>query len=128
MIKQISVQDGRRGSRRLNFMIRAKLFAGDHPEMPGRVRDLSATGLKIELEASLDQPLKRGEAVQIELRGVGRIKGEIAWRRSGWYGIRFANAIDPEKAMRPVGQGKQTPDYVKPVVVPGRALKYVQGL
>lgn len=128
MIKQISVQDGRRGSRRLNFMIRARLFAGKQAMMPGRVRDLSATGLKIELDSPLDEPLKRGAAVQIELRAIGRVKGEIAWRRSGWYGIRFAQPIDPEKAIRPVGRGKQTPDYAKPLVVPGRSLKYVQGL
>ena len=65
----------------------------------------------------------------VELRGIGRIKGEVVWRRAHRYGVRFARAIDPQMALRPVGKGQRTPDYVKPVVVrTSRALKNLNAL
>jgi hypothetical protein len=128
MIKPIAIKDTRRGSRRQSFMIRATIADGPGVSHAGRVRDLSAEGMKIELDALPDRAMQRGEAVSVELRGIGKVKAEIVWRRSNWYGLRFARPIKPELAMRPVGKGETTPDYVKPVLVPGRALKYVEGL
>jgi hypothetical protein len=128
MIKSIAVHDTRRTSRRQNFMIRATIAAESGESHSGRVRDLSAEGVKVELDVVPEQPMKRGASVLVELRGVGRAKATVVWRRSNWYGVRFARAINPERAIRPVGTGATTPDYVKPVLLPGRALKYVEGL
>jgi len=128
MIKPIAVHDTRRASRRQNFMIRASIAAESGESHSGRVRDLSAEGVKIELDAIPETPMKRGETVFVALRGVGRVKAMVVWRRSNWYGARFARPIKPEQAIKTVGTGNRTPDYVKPVIVPGRSLKYVQGL
>jgi hypothetical protein len=128
MMKTISVGETRRAARRHNFMIRVTVSCegADHA---GRVRDLSPHGSKIELDAQPEEPLARGQAVTVELRGVGRIRGEIVWRRAHWYGVRFARTIDPQLALRPVGKGQRTPDYVKPVVVrTSRALKNLDAL
>jgi hypothetical protein len=109
-------------------MIRATIEADSGESHSGRVRDLSAEGVKVELDAVPEQPMKRGETVFVELRGVGRAKATVVWRRSNWYGVRFARPINPERAIKPVGTGKKTPDYVKPVLLPNRSLKYVEGL
>ena len=128
MIKLIAIKDTRRGSRRRSFMLRAMIADGPGASHSGRVRDLSAEGMKIELDALPDRVMQRGETVSVELRGIGKVKAEIVWRRSNWYGLRFARPIRPELAIKPVGKGDTTPDYLKPVLVPGRALKYVEGL
>ncbi|MBA2920753.1 hypothetical protein GON01_07035 [Sphingomonas sp. MAH-20] len=128
MIKAIPVQDSRRAFKRQNFMIRATIGPESGASHAGRLRDLSAEGMKIELDAVPQPPMRRGDIVYAELRGVGRVKGEVVWRRTHWYGIHFARPIRPEQAIKPVGTGETTPDYVKPVLVPGRSLKYVEGL
>jgi hypothetical protein len=128
MIKPIALEDTRRASKRHSFMIRAILSSGGSDDQSGRVRDLSAEGMKIEMEPAPDVPFKKGDPVTVQMRGVGQVKAEIAWRRAHWYGIRFARPIKPELVMKPVGTGVKTPDYVKPVLVPSRSLKYVQGL
>ena len=127
MIKPIALSETRRTARRQNFLIRATL-AGAQGDCSGRVRDLSADGLKIELDAVPEPPLRKGDTVTVQLRGIGPVQAQVVWRRSQWHGLRFARAINPEKALKPVGKGETTPDYVKPVLVPGRSLKYSQGL
>jgi hypothetical protein len=128
MIKPVALDDTRRASKRHSFMIRAILSSGAHDDQSGRVRDLSADGMKIEMEPAPEVPFKKGEAVTVQMRGVGQVKAEIAWRRANWYGVRFARPIKPELVMKPVGKGAGTPDFVKPVLVPNRSLKYVAGL
>lgn len=109
-------------------MIRALLSGDACDDQSGRVRDLSAEGMKIEMDPVPETPFKKGETVLVQMRGVGQVKAEIAWRRTNWYGVRFVRPIKPELVMKPVGKGAGTPDFVKPVLVPGRSLKYVQGL
>ncbi|MFD1610695.1 PilZ domain-containing protein [Sphingomonas tabacisoli] len=128
MLKTISVGETRRAARRQNFMIRATIGTDAGEAYSGRVRDLSAVGIKIELNAVPVEPMKRGENVTVDVRGIGAVKAEIAWRRSNWYGLKFARPIKPEKAIKPVGNGQRTPDHIKPIVVPSRSLKYVEGL
>jgi hypothetical protein len=128
MLKTISVGETRRAARRHNFMIRATISTAAGEAYQGRVRDLSAVGVKIELNAVPVEPMKRGENVTVDVRGVGPAKAEVAWRRSNWYGLKFARPIKPEQAIQPVGTGRRTPDHVKPIVVPSRSLKYVEGL
>ena len=70
-----------------------------------RVRNLSATGMMIECDA----PLAKGQRLVFDLRGVGEVHGAVAWVRSDRIGISFDSEIDPQRARKPVGQGKQEP-------------------
>jgi hypothetical protein len=70
-----------------------------------RVRNLSATGMMIECDA----PLAKGTRLAFDLRGVGEVQGAVAWIRSDRIGIAFDTEIDPQRARKPVGQGKQEP-------------------
>lgn len=65
-----------------------------------RVRNLSAGGLMIELADDIEPDTP----VEIEVRGLGRISGKIAWRAVGRAGIAFDKPVDPKKARKPVGK------------------------
>ncbi|WP_336959119.1 PilZ domain-containing protein [Sphingobium aquiterrae] len=67
-----------------------------------RVRNLSATGLMADSES----PFRVGQAVCVELRGLGRVSGTIAWTRNERIGIAFDHAIDPQQARKPVSQNR----------------------
>ncbi|AJP72001.1 PilZ domain-containing protein [Sphingomonas hengshuiensis] len=77
-----------------------------------RVRNLSPGGLMAEYAA----PVARDTPVEIEVRGVGWVKGKIAWAAEGRVGVAFDIAIDPLLARKPVGKGAHTPVYAKPIV------------
>ena len=64
-----------------------------------RVRNLSAGGLM----ADCTLPVAQGQAVEVELRNVGVVPGEIIWTRGQQIGVAFANRIDPRAARKPVG-------------------------
>jgi hypothetical protein len=77
-----------------------------------RVRNLSATGLMADCDAGLG----RGQPVIVELRGVGKILGSIAWTKDGRTGITFNQPIDPQLARKPTGEGGSKPlipDYLR---------------
>lgn len=73
-----------------------------------RVRNLSPGGLM----AELDNALAIGTAVELELRGVGRVAGQVAWQTEGRAGIAFDTAIDPMKARKSVGGGTRAATYI----------------
>ena len=87
-----------------------RLQGGSQVE-PVRVRNLSSGGLMAEYAS----PIARETAVEIEVRGVGWVRGRIAWATDGRVGIAFDNEIDPMLARKPVGKGTHTPTYVKPI-------------
>ena len=117
-----------RASERRNFFLTAAITGLVGTQVTARVRNLSAGGMMIELAEEPDEDVVRGQRVSAELRNVGKIKGEIAWCEGRRFGMRFDREIDPEAARRPVTAGEGTPDFVKPVLVPERSLKYVEGL
>lgn len=80
-----------------------------------RVRNLSAGGLMAEYA----RPVALGETLEIELRGIGRIAGRIAWATDGRIGIAFAQPIDPKLARKPVGQGGKKGEATWLHVYPG---------
>ncbi|MBS0504285.1 MAG: PilZ domain-containing protein [Proteobacteria bacterium] len=123
MIKLVPVEDKRRAAKRINFMLRATLQREGEQVLPGRVRDLSPDGMKVELDAAPLRPFALGNMVIAELRGIGRVEAQIVWRRAHWYGVRFSHPVDPERAIRPVGKGGTTPDHTKGLVVRDRVLK-----
>lgn len=82
-----------------------------------RVRNLSATGLM----ADCERAIPAGARVTFELRGIGSIKGAVAWSKDDKIGIAFDSPIDPQLARRPVssGTGSGMPDYLR-IPKPGR--------
>jgi len=80
-------------------------------EGPVRVRNLSAGGMM--MDCSLD--LARGDRIEITLRGIGIVKGRVAWREDARIGVAFDEQIDPKLARKPVGSGGgDLPHYVRP--------------
>lgn len=75
-----------------------------------RVRNLSSGGLMAEYVG----PVQSGTPVEIEVRGVGWVKGRIAWATDGRVGVAFDIEIDPMLARKPVGKGAQSTSYTKP--------------
>ncbi|MBB3911014.1 hypothetical protein GGQ81_001648 [Sphingomonas desiccabilis] len=43
-----------------------------------------------------------GAEVEIDLRGVGLVRGVVAWSTEGRVGIAFVEEIDPKAARKPV--------------------------
>lgn len=88
-----------RGRPRDSLLLTAQLLV---PSMSApvqvRVRNLSAGGLMAEYAG----PVVLNDAVEIEMRGVGRISGTIAWVTEGRVGIAFNAQIDPMLARKPV--------------------------
>lgn len=74
--------------------------AGDYARdtQPIRIRNLSSTGLMADSQVAYDQ----GAVVEVELRGIGIVAGEIVWVRDGRMGITFSETIDPKRARKPV--------------------------
>ncbi len=94
----------RRNRDSLFLLARVRIDAAEH-WTDVRVRNLSSGGLMAEIETALamDTP------VELELRGVGRVTGRVAWQAEGRTGIAFDAEIDPMKARKPVGRGAPRP-------------------
>lgn len=117
-----------RASERRNFMLMTALSSAENGKLNAKVRNLSAGGMMVELAEEPDPEVVRGQRFTAELRNIGRVKGEVAWIEGRRFGIKFDRAIDPELARKPIVAGYSTPDFIKPVLVPGRSLKYIEGL
>lgn len=78
-----------------------------------RVRNLSAGGLMAEYQ----QGMEEGAVVECDLRGVGVVRGRVAWSAAGRIGIAFDRQIDPMLARKPVGTGTR-PRMVAPKYPP----------
>ncbi len=70
-----------------------------------KVRNLSPGGLMAESPAGFS----RGELVEAEIRGIGAIKGRVAWSAGGRIGVQFDRAVDPRLARKPLSGGPQPP-------------------
>jgi hypothetical protein len=88
---------------RESMMLMATMVAASTPDEPIqlRVRNLSAGGLMGESV----RKLAKGERVELELRGIGQVLGEIAWCGGGKVGVRFDRPIDPKATRKQVGTG-----------------------
>lgn len=91
----------RNGSRD-SLLLSAQLRAGDDVDVTVRVRNLSSGGMMAEYA----EPIAQGEAVKVDVRGVGWIKGRIAWAAEGRIGIAFDREINPMAARKPVAPAK----------------------
>lgn len=66
-----------------------------------RVRNLSDGGMMGEGTMRV----KRGNRVEVELRNVGKIGGNVAWVQDQRFGISFDEEIDSARARKPAGEG-----------------------
>ena len=114
-----------RASERCSFFLAATLTTKSHGDLHARVRNLSAGGMMIERSALPDAEIEPGLRIVTELRGIGRVKGEIAWGVGNRFGVKFDRPVDPERARKPVTgtPSVSPPGFLKPVLVPDRALK-----
>lgn len=93
---------GRRSKGRDSLFLMATIRKGGEPdreEIPVRVRNLSEVGLM----ADYTDTAEPGEAVSVEVRGIGVVPGKVAWVEDRRIGITFDSAVDPMLARKPVG-------------------------
>lgn len=121
-------EESDRAFERRSFFLMSVLTTAEHGELAAKVRNLSAGGMMAEVPELPDADILAGQKITAELRNIGRVKGAVAWVEGRRFGIRFDRDIDPELARKPIGVGEGTPDYVKPVLVPNRSLRYVDSL
>lgn len=103
---------GQRNGSRDSLMLTAQFRVGDDKVTQVRVRNLSSGGLMAEYAA----PVEIRTPVEIEVRGVGWVKGRIAWATDGRVGVAFDIEIDPMLARKPVGKGTQSRQFAKPII------------
>ena len=102
-VNALSADDftGQRIGSRDSLLLTAQFrVAGDDRIAQVRVRNLSSGGLMAEYPA----PVEAKTPVEIEVRGVGWVKGRIAWATDGRVGVAFDIEIDPMLARKPVGK------------------------
>lgn len=74
-----------------------------------KVRNLSAGGMMVESDIEVSQ----GQRIVVDLRNIGPVRGQIAWVRSGRFGVAFDRSINPKLARKPVGAPAETPRYLR---------------
>lgn len=112
-----AVEGGKRSRKRDSLFLSARLSFGTETAIYDvRVRNLSAGGLMAELERMIEP----GTTVRLEMRGLGEMSGHVAWCAHGRLGISLDQQIDPARARKPVGAGKRTPQFAKPLTVAAR--------
>lgn len=93
------------------FLAATLKVAGVIEPAPVRVRNLSEGGLM----AELPQGAPVGAPVELTLRGIGPVTGEVAWCTAGRIGVAFDRPIDPKKARKPVGKVTADDEWRKPL-------------
>ena len=102
----------KRKKARDSLFLVADLMIEDRPgPIEVRVRNLSSGGLMAEYA----HPVEIGTPVEVELRGVGKVAGDVAWTAAGRIGISFDTPIDPMQARKPVSAPKTGPHKDKPI-------------
>ncbi len=76
-----------------------------------RVRNLAAGGLM----ADYSGPLEKDGTIQIELRNVGLVSGQVAWISPSQFGMSFDKEIDPQMVRRPLVTKRD--DLFRPVTL-----------
>ena len=116
-VEQQEAQQGKRTRQRDSLLLMGTIkAAGDYARetQPIRVRNLSSTGLMADSQVDYDL----GASVEVGLRGVGIITGEIVWVRDGRMGITFSETIDPKRARQPVVA--KTDEHLRKIVDIGK--------
>ena len=108
---ELDSADGKRKRKRDSLFLSATISMGDAVPLVTRVRNLSSGGMMIDApnEMAVDTPLLA------EIRGLGEIKGRIAWHTAGRAGVAFDLEIDPKLARNDVPRRvpRTTPDFLR---------------
>ena len=92
-----------RAEARDSMFLMAMMRRPHGPEVPIKVRNLSAGGMMAECPMSFS----KGEPIETDLRGIGPVTGRIAWAAGGRVGVAFDRPVDPWLARKPVAGGPQ---------------------
>lgn len=76
------------------FLLAQLTLEGSAQEFRVKVRNLSAGGMM----AEGDVPVLRGAFVSVDLRGIGQVRGSVAWVQDSRFGVAFMEEIDPKLA------------------------------
>ena len=100
---------GQRLEKRDSLFLSATVTIEDSQPFSTRVRNLSAGGMMIDVATD---PVV-GTALVAGVRGIGEIKGKIAWASPGRAGVAFAQEIDPKLARSKITPKSGLPEYLK---------------
>jgi len=104
-------EQGKRQEKRDSLFLSAEVTIDGGKPFSTRVRNLSAGGMMIDV--TRDQI--PGTPLIAELRGIGEIKGRIAWSSQGRAGVAFNEEIDPSLARHNTAakKGDLLPEFLK---------------
>ena len=85
-----------------SLFLQATIRLPDGTEFLARVRNLSTDGMMIESDAVPSV----GTVYEVEMRGIGRVSGRVAWVAEGRAGLALDSPIDPKAARKPVARKK----------------------
>jgi hypothetical protein len=84
-----------RAERTVTTLLVGKLLCVHTGERLCRVRNISATGMAVEM----DRPLGVSTWVTVELRSGERLQGTVVWSTEGRAGVAFADPVDVERIL-----------------------------
>lgn len=95
MLGSAAATEESRAAKRSRVFMRANArVRGSTLELALAIKDISSTGLRAIPEMSLSQ----GTHIEIDLKNIGWVAGQIVWvDANGVVGVRFLNIIDPER-------------------------------
>jgi len=85
-------------SDRASVLLVAEVRAAGAPAKRVVVRNISATGLMVEMETRLRQ----GDWVSVNLGNLGWTDGTVAWKVGNRFGVMFDEQIDPANVREPI--------------------------
>lgn len=87
------------------FLLAQVRVDGQENPVRVKVRNLSAGGMMAEGEVRV----MRGAHVEVDLRNIGWVDGNVAWKQGNRFGIAFAEEIDPKIVRAPVDSSADHP-------------------
>jgi hypothetical protein len=114
-------EQGQRQEKRDSLFLSATVTTEGGKPFTTRVRNLSAGGMMIDSATDL----ATGTTLVAELRGIGEVKGRIAWSSPGRAGVAFDEEIDPRLARAGTPTKHELPAFLKAPVGrrPGLAIR-----
>ena len=94
-----TADDASRLHDRASMLLIAEVRSPGAPVQTAVVRNISATGLMVEM----DEPLTRGDFVSLNLGNLGWTDGTVVWKVGRRFGVSFDEAIDPANVRRTIG-------------------------
>lgn len=112
--------DRARAAPRESLFLLGKLWLDAETSADVRIRNLSATGMMVECRAFT----ALGDVVHVEIKGLGKLKGSIAWIAEKRVGIQLDRPIDPSLARQQVSRSVTVPDHIKAITAPRPGIKF----